>query len=189
VIIPLAVPRPNRQCFVSKKKQNVLSLIPLLFFMSHIVSIYTMCGALGQGLNEERKMTRFKTEAVAFPQDTKHQDTGTNRRLHRQRPSLQLISHAGIHFWHFLIMDDITSHDQNVAQHPTLQYREQFTAAMVVAGRKVAKTDIKEETPTEMYFRINAAKVVKENKTIKSAAKKLVKKKKLKKISSFFIKK
>jgi hypothetical protein len=86
-------------------------------------------------------------------------------------------------------MDDITSHDQNVAQHPTLQYREQFTAAMVVAGRKVAKMDTKEETPTEIYLRINAAKVVKENKTIKSAAKKLVKKKKLKKISSFFIKK
>jgi hypothetical protein len=82
-------------------------------------------------------------------------------------------------------MDDITSHDQNAAHHPTLQYREQFTAAMVVAARKVEKT-VKEETPTEMFVRINAAKVAKENKSIKSAAKKLVKKKKLKKISTFF---
>ena len=86
-------------------------------------------------------------------------------------------------------MDDITSNDQNGSQHPTLHYREQFTAAMVLAGRKVAKTATKEETPTEMFLRINAAKVVKENKSIKSAAKKLVKKKKLKKISTFLIKK
>jgi hypothetical protein len=85
-------------------------------------------------------------------------------------------------------MDDITSHNQNVAQHATLQYREQFTAAMVVAARKVEKT-VKEETPTEMFVRINAAKVAKDNKSIKSAAKKLVKTKKLKKISTFFIKK
>jgi hypothetical protein len=67
-------------------------------------------------------------------------------------------------------MDDITSHNQNVAQHATLQYREQFTAAMVVAARKVEKT-VKEETPTEMFVRINAAKVAKDNKSIKSAAK------------------
>ena len=86
-------------------------------------------------------------------------------------------------------MDDVSSHEHNVAQHPTLLYREQFTAAMVVAARKVPKTDTKAETPTEMYLRINAAKAVKENKSIKSAAKKLVKKKKLKKISTFFIKK
>ena len=85
-------------------------------------------------------------------------------------------------------MDDITSHNQNVAQHATLQYREQFTAAMVVAARKVEKT-VKEETPTEMFVRINAAKVAKDNKNIKSVAKKLVKTKKLKKISTFFIKK
>ncbi len=86
-------------------------------------------------------------------------------------------------------MDDVTLHDQNVAQHPTLQYREQFTAAMVVAARKVEKT-AKEETPTEMFARINAAKVVKANKSVKTAAKKLVKKKKkLKKISTFFLKK
>ena len=39
---------------------------------------------------------------------------------------------------------------------------------MVVAGRKVAKTDVKEETTTEMHLKINVAKVVKENKTIKS---------------------
>jgi hypothetical protein len=36
--------------------------------MSHIVSVCTMFGPLGQGSNEERKMTRFKNEAVAFPQ-------------------------------------------------------------------------------------------------------------------------
>ena len=85
-------------------------------------------------------------------------------------------------------MDDIitSSHQQNA--HPiTPHYREQFTAAMVVAARKVEKKD-KEETPTEMFVRMNAAKVVKENQSIKRAAKKLVKKKTLKKISSYFIK-
>ena len=84
------------------------------------------------------------------------------------------------------IMEDITFQDQNAVQHPTLHCREQFTAAMVVAGRKVAKTDTKEETPTEMFLRINAAKVLKENKSVKSAAKKLLKKNKLKKISTYF---
>ena len=83
-------------------------------------------------------------------------------------------------------MDDITSHNQNVAQHATLQYREQFTAAMLVAARKVEKMD-KEETPTEMFTRINSEKAIKGNKSIKSAAKKLLKKKKLKKISTFFV--
>jgi hypothetical protein len=68
-----------------------------------------------------------------------------------------------------------------------LQCREHFAAAMVVAARKVEKKD-KTETPTEMFVRINAAKVVKENKSAKSAAKKLVKKKKLTKISTFFSK-
>jgi hypothetical protein len=63
-----------------------------------------------------------------------------------------------------------------------------FTAAMLVAARKVEKKD-KEETHTEMFVRINAAKVVKENKSVKTAAKKLLKKKKLKKISTFFVKK
>ncbi len=84
-------------------------------------------------------------------------------------------------------MEAVTSHDHNAAQHPTLHCREQFTAAMVVAARKVEKT-AKEETPTEMFARINAAKVVKANKSIKTAEKKLVKKKKLKKISTFFLK-
>ncbi len=75
------------------------------------------------------------------------------------------------------IMEDITSREQN--SHPTPHYKEQFTAAMLVA----------KETPTEMFVRINAAKVVKENKSVKTAAKKLLKKKKLKKISTFFVKK
>ena len=83
-------------------------------------------------------------------------------------------------------MEDITNHEQTA--HPTLHYREQFTAAMVVAARKVEKR-VKEETPIEMYTRISAAKVAKENKSAKSAAKKLVKSKKLKKISTFFKKK
>jgi hypothetical protein len=117
----------------------------------------------------------------ALPESTV-QTTYTAKDPHHSRSS----SHAHIHYSQ--TMDDITSHNQNVAQHPSLQYREQFTAAMVLAGRKVEKKD-KEETRTEMYLRINDAKVVKENKSIKSAAKKLVKKKKLKKISSFFIKK
>jgi hypothetical protein len=83
-------------------------------------------------------------------------------------------------------MEHITSQEQNAL--PTPQYREQFTAAMLVAARKVEKRD-KEETPTELFRRISAAKSIKENKSIKSAAKKLLKKKKLQKISTFFVKK
>jgi hypothetical protein len=83
-------------------------------------------------------------------------------------------------------MEDITSLAQNA--HPTPHYQQKFAAAMTVAARKVEKKD-KGETPTEMFVRINAAKAIKENKSIKSAAKKLLKKKKLKKISTFFVKK
>jgi hypothetical protein len=39
-----------------------------------------------------------------------------------------------------------------------------------------------------MFVRINEAKVIKGNKSIKSAAKNLVRKKKLKKISTYFVK-
>jgi hypothetical protein len=81
------------------------------------------------------------------------------------------------------------ANDSNLeTQYPTAQYRQQFTAAMVVAGAKVEKKD-KEETPRELFQRIKVAKVLKENKSIKSAAKKLLKKKKLKKLSCYFAKK
>ncbi len=86
-------------------------------------------------------------------------------------------------------MDDIPSNEITIPHHPTPLYRQQFTAAMVVAARKVEKTDTKEETPTEMFVRISAAKLTKENKRVKSAAKKLVKTKQIKKISTFFLKK
>ena len=79
--------------------------------------------------------------------------------------------------------------DEVALSHPTPLYRQQFTAAMVVAARKVEKTDAKEETRSEMFVRISAAKVAKENKRVKSAAKKLVKTKQIKKISTFFLKK
>ncbi len=84
-------------------------------------------------------------------------------------------------------MEDITSSQQN-SHHPTLQCREQFTAAMAVAARKVEKS-VKEESPTEMLVRIRDAKAVKENQRIKCFAKKLVKKKQVKKMSTFFLKK
>jgi hypothetical protein len=83
-------------------------------------------------------------------------------------------------------MEDIVSHGQ--CAHPAPHRREEFAAAMLVAARKVEKKD-KEETPTEMFVRINEAKVIKGNKSVKSAAKKLVRKKKLKKISTYFVKK
>jgi hypothetical protein len=73
-------------------------------------------------------------------------------------------------------------------QYPTVHYRQQFTTAMVVAGAKVEKKD-KEETPRELFQRIKGAKVLKENKSIKSATKKLLKKKKIKKLSCYFAKK
>jgi hypothetical protein len=92
-------------------------------------------------------------------------------------------------------MEDVTSHGQHAhdptpvshgqCAHPAPHGREEFAAAMLVAARKVEKKD-KEETPTEMFVRINEAKVIEGNKSIKSAAKKLVRKKKLKKISTYF---
>jgi hypothetical protein len=70
----------------------------------------------------------------------------------------------------------------------TPRYKQQFTAAMALAANKVEKSD-KEETGKESFHRINSAKVIKENKRIKSAAKKLVKNKRLKKLSTYFPKK
>jgi hypothetical protein len=71
---------------------------------------------------------------------------------------------------------------------PSKNYREQFTAAMVVAAAKVEKKD-KEETPNECYERIKVAKILKENKSVKSAAKKLLKKKKIQKMTCYFSRK
>jgi predicted negative regulator of RcsB-dependent stress response len=49
------------------------------------------------------------------------------------------------------------ANDSNLeTQYPTAQYRQQFTAAMVVAGAKVEKKD-KEETPRELFQRIKVA--------------------------------
>jgi hypothetical protein len=53
---------------------------------------------------------------------------------------------------------------------------------------KVEKKD-REETLRELFQRIKGAKILKENKSIKSAAKKLLKKKKIKKLSCHFSKK
>jgi 2-oxoglutarate dehydrogenase complex dehydrogenase (E1) component-like enzyme len=81
-------------------------------------------------------------------------------------------------------MEVTTVAEDNSAQH----YRQQFAAAIAVAACKVEKKE-KEEMPAEMFQRITAAKVIKENKSIKSAAKMLVKKKKIQKISTYFHKK
>jgi hypothetical protein len=62
---------------------------------------------------------------------------------------------------------------------------EQMHQAFALAGSKVEKHP-KEETPQEMFHRIRDAKELKKNKKAKSAAKKLVKNKIVKKMTVYF---
>jgi hypothetical protein len=66
--------------------------------------------------------------------------------------------------------------------------RIQYAQAVAIAARKVALKP-KEETASELYQRINSEKEAKKNRGVKSAAKKMIKKKVLKKMTSYFGKK
>jgi hypothetical protein len=97
-------------------------------------------------------------------------------------------------------MEDITSQEQNA--HPTLHpdsaqtittsmddtSRIQFAEAVSIAARKVAFKR-KEESNSELYYRINSEKEAKKNRIVKSAAKKMLKKKQLKKMTAYYAKK
>jgi hypothetical protein len=71
-----------------------------------------------------------------------------------------------------MTMDDTTS-------------RIEMTKAFQLAARKVEKKP-KEETGGEMYQRITAEKEAKTNRSLKKAAKTLLKKKKIKKLTTYF---
>jgi predicted Zn-dependent protease len=61
----------------------------------------------------------------------------------------------------------------------------QMARAIQIAARKV-KLLPKAESGFEMYTRINSDKVKKKNKAVKRAAKKMVKKKEIKKMTTYF---
>jgi hypothetical protein len=67
----------------------------------------------------------------------------------------------------------------------TIAHRQQMAGAIAIAANKVPKRP-KEETPSETFQRIRAQKEDKQNKGIKRAAKVLLKKKKMKKMTSYF---
>jgi hypothetical protein len=65
---------------------------------------------------------------------------------------------------------------------------DQMHDSFVLAGKKVEKSP-KDESPSEMFARIRTAKELKSNKKAKAGAKKLVKKKVIKKMTLYFPKK
>jgi hypothetical protein len=71
---------------------------------------------------------------------------------------------------------------------PTSFARQQMADAVALAAAKVKKSP-KVETAPECFQRIRAEKQAKENKSVKRASKVLVKKKKIKKMTSYFSKK
>jgi hypothetical protein len=62
---------------------------------------------------------------------------------------------------------------------------EQMSKAVAIAARKVEKKE-KEETGAEKYRRISAEKEEKKIKSVKRAARGLIKKKKIKKMTAYF---
>jgi hypothetical protein len=66
--------------------------------------------------------------------------------------------------------------------------RAQYAEAIAIAASKVEKKE-KLETREEMFKRIAAEKEVKRNKSVTSAAKKMVKKKRMKTMAAYFKKK
>ncbi len=66
--------------------------------------------------------------------------------------------------------------------------RIQFAEAVAIAARKVALKP-KDETPSEAFRRISSEKEAKKNRAVKSGAKKMIKKKQLKKMTTYFCKK
>jgi hypothetical protein len=67
----------------------------------------------------------------------------------------------------------------------TMASRQQMAEAIAIAANKVPKRP-KEETPSETFGRIRAQKEEKQNIGIKRAAKVLLRKKKIKKMTSYF---
>jgi hypothetical protein len=66
-------------------------------------------------------------------------------------------------------------------------FHGQYSKAVEIAASKVEKKP-KEETPMEVFTQMQGKMALKKNKSAKAAAKKLCKKKKIHKISSYFTK-
>jgi hypothetical protein len=66
--------------------------------------------------------------------------------------------------------------------------RSQLATAIQIAARKV-ELQPKAESGFEMHTRINSEKDLKKNKAVKRAAKKMVKRKEIKKMTAYFLKK
>jgi hypothetical protein len=64
----------------------------------------------------------------------------------------------------------------------------QMATAVQIAARKV-ELQPKTESASEMYTRINSEKEMKKNSAVKRAARKMVKTKKIKKMTAYFVKK
>jgi hypothetical protein len=85
---------------------------------------------------------------------------------------------------------DRSDYTYSLAQHQAWEKEEASRQFQAEADRQYQVSALeKPETPTESYNRISASKRVKEVKAVKSAAKKLVKKKKLKQLTVLFSKK
>jgi hypothetical protein len=115
-----------------------------------------------------QSLTRHLVSAKTKSSGTHHRTSSSHLLLHiiiiiidiSTSSSSSLLSKA---------MEDIPSHGEH--GHPRPCHREKFTAAMLVAAGKVEKTD-KGETPTEVFVRINAAQVIKENRQRKECCSK-----------------
>jgi hypothetical protein len=78
--------------------------------------------------------------------------------------------------------------DEEAIEEELALARSQMAAAVAIAARKV-EFQPKAESGLEMFTRINSAKEVKQNKAVKRAARKMVKTKKIKKMTAYFLRK
>jgi hypothetical protein len=83
---------------------------------------------------------------------------------------------------------DPKSQKATTVSEEVLQARTDMAKAIQIAASKV-KLHPKAESGYEMYTRINSEKEKKKNKAVKCAAKKMIKKKEIKKMTYYFMKK
>jgi hypothetical protein len=82
----------------------------------------------------------------------------------------------------------MTDHSAETEEDLVVLARSQFATAVQIAARKV-ELQPKAESGFEMHTRINSDKDLKKNKAVKRAAKKMVKRKEIKKMTAYFVKK
>jgi hypothetical protein len=82
----------------------------------------------------------------------------------------------------------MTDHFAETEEDLLVLARSQLATAIQIAARKV-ELQPKAESGFEMHTRINSDKDLKKNKAVKRAAKKMVKRKEIKKMTAYFVKK